>query len=192
MNAFADTAIQESNVESAQADDFLQEQDLASIVKSALLATSLKVRLTNQRAACRAAGHNWGARRHPESVSSGVMKSEDINRALGNPDRDLLIHASGVALIGNGTVFFLSDDASFGHGVLPKDFYAISMPLPSVAEPRPGLESGMIRTAEDVITVYTEPNERQLNTLDELVAHLVDGGHAQEHIELHAVTHGGF
>lgn len=135
-----------------------------------LMTASLKTRLTANVIACLANGVELSHRRSPDTVFGTVMSSAEVNEALRLRDPDFLI-STGLAAISNGEVFFLTDDASFGHGVLPKSFMGMSMRMPSRVTPRPSVPDGWMETAEQFIAVFYA-DERQLSSLDELLEYV--------------------
>lgn len=66
-------------------------------------------------------------------------------------------------------VVFFSDDHSFGYGVLPKEWVPCTSYLPFACVPRPGLPDGVVRTVEDYITVFHDPETLVIETMEELV-----------------------
>lgn len=136
-----------------------------------LMTTSLKTRLTANTIACLANGVDLSHRRSPDSVFGTVMSSAEVNEALGRRDPDLLLSATGLVAVSNGEVFFLTDDASFGYGVLPESFRGMSMRMPSRVAPRPSVPDGWMETAEQFISVFYA-GERQLSSLIELLEYV--------------------
>ena len=70
--------------------------------------------------------------------------------------------------------FFLSDESTFGAGVLPKVFSNISLKFPHHVVPRETIPDGNIDTIEKLISCY-EPDSIQLHTIEELVDYLNPG-----------------
>lgn len=64
---------------------------------------------------------------------------------------------------------FFSDDHCFGYNVLPKEWVPGTSYLPFTCVPRPGLPDGVVRTVEDYITVFHDPETLVIETMEELV-----------------------
>jgi hypothetical protein len=67
-------------------------------------------------------------RRHPDTII-GFLTKEKLTEMFENQSKypDHLLFATGLVLISNGEVVFLSDDSQYGYGVLPKNFGTCNM-----------------------------------------------------------------
>lgn len=64
---------------------------------------------------------------------------------------------------------FFSDDHCFGYGVLPEQWVPCTTYLPLSCVPRPSLPGGVIRTVEDYVSVFHDPETLVIETLEELM-----------------------
>lgn len=102
---------------------------------------------------------------------NGVITKEQAASLLSRHGRITTRSVSGDNSKGHciEKVVFFSDDHCFGHNVLPKEWVPVTTYLPLSCVPRPGLTDGVIRTVEDYITVYHDPETLVIETMEELV-----------------------
>lgn len=67
---------------------------------------------------------------------------------------------------------FFSDDHCFGLDVLPNGWVPATSYPPFTCVPRLGLPSGVVRTVEDYITVFHDPETLVIETMEELVDYI--------------------
>lgn len=118
--------------------------------------------------------------RNPNTVFSTVLSTKQVSylQQLGN--EELLITTSPV-IISDQNVFFLTDDHTFTYehdspSKLASSLIPVSFRMGMRVEPRPGVESGLIQTVEQLLEVFENPNQpgarRQLQSIEELVDYL--------------------
>ena len=71
----------------------------------------------------------------------------------------------------NEKVMFFVSSHVFGCGVLPKSYVPITFTVPSEIVPRPGCETGVIRTIDDYLDLF-HPNHKLIESTKELVEYL--------------------
>lgn len=94
-----------------------------------------------------------------------VLTTEQAKERFIN-GKSLITHTLRDALTGAETWFF-SNSHMYGYGVLPSAFVPTTAYLPMTVTPREQVPSGVVRTIEDFMAVFTEG--RQLTTVEEVV-----------------------
>lgn len=114
--------------------------------------------------------------RQPETVI-GFLSKEVADELIRNPKPGMTMTDCGLTIYSNKEVMFLTDHGTYGYGVLPPNFRAITIGMgngfPYKVAPRPSLPSGLICCVDDVVKVfYAVTGERLLNSVEELVEYL--------------------
>lgn len=97
--------------------------------------------------------------RKSEQVT-GFLTIEQAKEQLASATPGLMIQDCGIVMNGDGVAYFLADDSTWGHGVLPTKFVPMSLRIPRTAA-----------AVDDFLATYGR-GEKHLKTTDELVAYL--------------------
>jgi hypothetical protein len=111
-------------------------------------------------------GVNPTVHRNPNTIQ-GFLTKERVKEMFTHPNFDQLLFTTGLNFISNEEVFFLSDDCTFGHRVLPTDFTNHE-----VSGQHHLLGNGSDYTPVDEILLKHGKGKTHLNTLEELVDYL--------------------
>lgn len=135
--------------------------------KESVLGRSFKRRLEQDIEACKAAGDVYPEeRRRPETIIGDVLSLADVNRLIGEKDKNWMINDCGVVAVNDGKVVFLTDDSYLSLG-LPKEFMGMQWHLPNWTH---GFKKH-IQTAEDFVDLFYR-GQRLIQSMDDLLAYL--------------------
>ena len=111
--------------------------------------------------------------RNPDK-HDGVITKDQATSLLASHGRITTHTVSGDNYKGRciSKAVFFSDDHCFGLDVLPSGWVPGTSYLPFTCVPRPGLSSGVVRTVEDYITVFHDPETLVIETMEELVDYI--------------------
>lgn len=113
--------------------------------------------------------HRRPVGRSPETVV-GFLDRDMAQKIIDGGNEEMIAVCVGITVITNGEIFFIADDPSYGHPLLPDNFMGFTVKIPTTPSCE-APENSSITNVDQLIRVYNK-RMHHINSLDELCLYL--------------------